>query len=218
MVVARRRGSCRIRGSAEWILFKVSTLLMMSDYDEDLDDFQPSQQKTQTDQPNLCLDHIAQNQQINGQLQVESLQKFHHFFDGPTSWFKYEELVDDWLDLTVLETGKRGSALKNILLKDAEMHEGLLYRESLRAEDGVMYFRDTLRSISSKELRVFCSGDLSIYPSKERKHRDRQVDWQVLTALEAIKRCLDGHVADIRHERNPKTKPESCWRESRKWR
>ena len=24
-------------------------------------------------------------------------------FDGPTSWFRYEELIDDWLDLTVLE-------------------------------------------------------------------------------------------------------------------
>ena len=33
-------------------------------------------------------------------------------FDGPTSWFKYEELIDDWLDLTVLEAGKRGPALR----------------------------------------------------------------------------------------------------------
>ena len=29
-----------------------------------------------------------------------------------TSWLKYEELIDDWLDLTVLEAGKRGPALK----------------------------------------------------------------------------------------------------------
>ena len=28
-------------------------------------------------------------------------------FDGSTSWFKYEELMDDWLDLTQLEAGKR---------------------------------------------------------------------------------------------------------------
>ena len=27
-------------------------------------------------------------------------------FDGLTSWFKCEELIDDWLDLTVLEAGK----------------------------------------------------------------------------------------------------------------
>ena len=31
-------------------------------------------------------------------------------YDRPTS---YEELIDDWLDLMVLEAGKRGPALKN---------------------------------------------------------------------------------------------------------
>ena len=30
--------------------------------------------------------------------------------DGTTSWFKYEELVQDWLDLTVLGTSKQGSS------------------------------------------------------------------------------------------------------------
>ena len=43
-------------------------------------------------------------------------------FDGSTSWFKDEELIDDWLDLTVLEAEKRGPALKNRLAGDAEMH------------------------------------------------------------------------------------------------
>ena len=33
-------------------------------------------------------------------------------FDGPTSWFKYEELIDDWFDLTMLEAGKLGPALR----------------------------------------------------------------------------------------------------------
>ena len=62
-------------------------------------------------------------------------------FDGTTSWFKHEELVDDWLDLTVLEKGKRRPALKNRLVGDAEMHKGFLNQESLRAENGVKYFR-----------------------------------------------------------------------------
>ena len=26
-------------------------------------------------------------------------------FDGPTSWFKYEELIDNWFDLTMPEAG-----------------------------------------------------------------------------------------------------------------
>ena len=104
---------------------------------------QPSQQNTY--RTNLWLEHIAQNQQINGQLQVESLRTFPPLYVGSTSWFKYEELVDDWLDLTAVEAGKRGPALKNRLVGDAEMHKGLCNRESLRAEDGVKYFRETLR-------------------------------------------------------------------------
>ena len=91
--------------------------------------------------------------------------------DGPTSWSKYEELIEDWLDLAVLQVSKRGPALKHRLVGDAEKYKGLLYRESLRADDGVKYFQDTLRPISSKELRVFFFlVILSIYPSKQRKH------------------------------------------------
>ena len=41
-----------------------------------------------------------------------------------TSWFKYEELIDDWLGLAVLAAGKRRPALKNRLVGDAEMHKG----------------------------------------------------------------------------------------------
>ena len=39
-------------------------------------------------------------------------------FDASTSWFKYEELIDDWLDLTELEAGKRRPALKNRSLSE----------------------------------------------------------------------------------------------------
>ena len=72
-------------------------------------------------------------------------RKIPPLFNGTTSWFKYEEVIDDWLDLTVLEEGKRGPALKNRLVRHAEMHKELLHRESQRAEDGVKYFKDTLR-------------------------------------------------------------------------
>ena len=40
-------------------------------------------------------------------------------FDGSTSWFKCEELIEDWLDLTVREAGKLGPALKDKLVGDA---------------------------------------------------------------------------------------------------
>ena len=34
--------------------------------------------------------------------------------------------MDDWLDLTMLEAGKRRPALKNRLVGDAAMYKGLL--------------------------------------------------------------------------------------------
>ena len=80
-------------------------------------------------------------------------------FNGSKSWFKYEELIDDWLDLTVLDAEKRDPALKNRLVGDAEMYKGLHDRESLRAADGVKFFRDTSSLTSARELRVCCSED-----------------------------------------------------------
>ena len=74
-----------------------------------------------------------------------SAKKTPPLLNGLTSWCKYEELIDDWLDLSVLEARKRGPALKNRLVADADMHEGFLNREAPRAEDGVKYFQDMLR-------------------------------------------------------------------------
>ena len=43
---------------------------------------QRSQHKTSANRPNLWLVHIEQNQQINGQLRVESKRKVHHLLMG----------------------------------------------------------------------------------------------------------------------------------------
>ena len=40
-------------------------------------------------------------------------------FDGKTSWFKFDEDIDDWCDITELEPEKRGPALRNRLIEDA---------------------------------------------------------------------------------------------------
>ena len=116
--------------------------------------------------------------------------------DGSTSWFKYDELIDDWLDLTMLEAEKRGPTLKNRrLVGDAQMYKGLLDREPLRAADEVKYFRDTLRPpLHQRSSECVPLEILSVHPSKKRKHRDGQVDRQVFNASEALKGCLDGHV------------------------
>ena len=153
--------------------------------------------KTKKNPPNLQLEHITGSRITT---------KIPTLFDGTPSGFKYDELIDDWLDLTVLEAEKRGPALKNRLVGDAETHKGLLDREPLKAADGVKYFRDTFHQRSSEGVPLEI---LSIYPSKERKHRDGQVDRQVFIALETLEGCLDGHVAVVHHERRAKTKPVS---------
>ena len=67
-------------------------------------------------------------------------------FDGRTSWFSYEEQVDDWVDLTTLDPEKHGPALKNRLLGEAAVYKPLLDRDTLKdPEKGVQYFKDTLR-------------------------------------------------------------------------
>ena len=50
--------------------------------------------------------------------------------DGTTSWFKYEKLIEDWLDVTVLDTRKQGPALKNRLHGSADKSEAPRRRRS----------------------------------------------------------------------------------------
>ena len=64
-------------------------------------------------------------------------------YDGRTSWFAYEELVEDWYDLTELQPGP---ALKNRLEGEAAVYKPLLDREMLRDGNyGAKYFLRTLR-------------------------------------------------------------------------
>ena len=67
-------------------------------------------------------------------------------YNGRSSWFAYEELIDEWVDLTTIADEKRGPNLKNRLVEDAQMYKPLLDRERLMDPDnGVQYFKDTLR-------------------------------------------------------------------------
>ena len=51
------------------------------------------------------------------------------------------------------------------------MHKGLLNRESLRAEDGVKYFRDTLRPHFIKGAQNVSLFEILLnYSSKDSKH------------------------------------------------
>ena len=67
-------------------------------------------------------------------------------FDGRSSWFAYEEAVDDWVDISTLDAEKQGPSLKNRLEGDAAIYKSLLERDRLRDPDhGVRYFKDTIR-------------------------------------------------------------------------
>ena len=47
-------------------------------------------------------------------------------YNGRTSWFSYEELIDEWVDLTTINPEKQGPNLRNRLVEDAQMYKPLL--------------------------------------------------------------------------------------------
>ena len=50
-------------------------------------------------------------------------------YDGKVSWFRYEELVDDWVTITTVEAPKRGPLLKSRLTGDAYMCKAVLQND-----------------------------------------------------------------------------------------
>ena len=67
-------------------------------------------------------------------------------FDGRSSWFAYEEAIDDWCDVTELDTDKQGPALRNRLDGEAAIYKSLLDRNALKdPNNGVDYFKRELR-------------------------------------------------------------------------
>ena len=62
-------------------------------------------------------------------------------YDGTTSWFEYEQLIDDCCDITTLDAKKKGSPLKTRLSGLAALQQEALDREKLTAVNGVEYFK-----------------------------------------------------------------------------
>lgn len=59
-------------------------------------------------------------------------------FDGKTSFFAFEDAIDDWRDITDIEEEKRGPALRNKLEGEDAAYKRILDREMLRiAENGL---------------------------------------------------------------------------------
>ena len=67
-------------------------------------------------------------------------------YDGRTSFFAFEDAIDDWCDITELESEKRGPASRNRLEGEVQQYKRLLDREMLRdPNDGANYFKRFLR-------------------------------------------------------------------------
>ena len=78
-------------------------------------------------------------------------------YDGKVSWFRYEELVDDWVTITTVEAPKRGPLLKSRLTGDAYMYKAVLQNDLLQDPDeGVNYFKNTLK-------KYFLKGATNVY-------------------------------------------------------
>ena len=72
-------------------------------------------------------------------------------YDGRSSWFAYEDAIDDWCDITELDNEKRGPALRNRLEGEAAIHKRLLDRDRLKDPNiGVKYFKSFLRPLFVK--------------------------------------------------------------------
>ena len=51
------------------------------------------------------------------------------------SWFAYEELIEEFLDITILNGEKIGPALRSRLIGDAVVYKPLFDRDLLKVDD-----------------------------------------------------------------------------------
>ena len=91
-------------------------------------------------------DAFAAASQAENRLGITMTPKVPPQFDGQSSWFEYEDLIDDWLGITTLDADKHGPSLKNALIGSASFCKSMLDNALLRDPDrGLAHFKDTLR-------------------------------------------------------------------------
>jgi hypothetical protein len=99
-------------------------------------------------------------------------------FDGQSSWFEYEDFIDDWLGITTLDPDKHGPSLKNALVGSASFYKSMLDNALLRDPDrGLAHFKDTLRPYFVKGVNhVFLWRFLQMFSTISRPERIRALD------------------------------------------
>lgn len=96
---------------------------------------------------------------------VKMTPKIPPTFDGLSSWFEFEDHIDDWVNLTTLTPRKLGPSLKNALVGSATIYKSMLDNAELKKPDsGVDYFKSTLRQYFIKDNQhVFLSRFLHLF-------------------------------------------------------
>jgi len=116
-------------------------------------------------------------------------------YDGTTSWFSFEEQVEDWTDVTELDGEKRGPALKNRLEGTAATYKTLLDRDRLKESTtadpnaGVRYLLNFLRPHFVKGGQSVFLWRLFAFFKAHRGHQDLQQWLGRMTVLK--KRMMD---------------------------
>ena len=108
--IAKKRILSRTRSRVSGCCLRISTMSMMNDYEEDLDDF-PSENRENTAWI-AGLEHIAQSRQINVQQEVESQQRLHLF------------LMDQRPGLSTRSWSTTGWMLQCLMQKNEAQHWG----------------------------------------------------------------------------------------------
>ena len=82
------------------------------------------------EEPEACAASHADNRQG-----TKMTPKVPAQFDGQSSWFEYEDLIDDWLGITTLDADKHGPSLKKALVGSASFYKPMLDNALLRDLD-----------------------------------------------------------------------------------
>ena len=94
-------------------------------------------------------------------------------YDGKVSWFRHEELVDDWVTITTVKASKRGPLLKSRLTGDAYMYKAVLQNDQLQDPDeGVSYFKNTLKKYFLKGATNVCLHRLLSFFNHRRQNQE----------------------------------------------
>ena len=131
-------------------------------------------------------DAFAAASQAENRLGIKMTPKVPQQFDGQSSWFEYEDLIDDWLGITTLDADKHGPSLKNALVGSASFFKSMLDNALLRDPDrGLAHFKDTLRPYFLKGVNHVFLAILADVSHISRPERIRALDWAFRNRSEA---------------------------------